>query len=537
MAGVRAGRGDDGGASRGRPRGSILRAGLRSSRLIIVVLALLLTGGQASAATPQPRIVGGVDARPGAWPAQVSVRVATPDGVGNCGGTLVSARWVLTAGHCVTEGDRVLPASAFQPVRIGAISRTEGGVEATVDAVVRHPSYSEPSEGVPTFDLALLHLANEVPAVEPAPLIRSDSAQAAFWAPGTLATIVGWGYTQPSGSQSNSRLKQAAVPIVSDTDCANPDDWGTLFNPATMLCAGRLRIDTCSGDSGGPLLVPRLGVFTLVGVTSWGSFPCAKEGVSGVYTRLGDPAINDWVRSHVPTVAFTTAPAVPTVGSAVTFTAVPGPAGGTPAIAWDTDGDGVFDDATGPTTSVVFPSAATYDVAVRAAYPEVSGGDRAAVARDAVAVSDPPPPPPPPAPPPPAPPPPPPGADGRPSATPAARLPNGVGVTSRMRLATLRTTGVRVRFRCERACTLRGRLTLGPVAARRFGLGSGPKSVTIATGRARLTKAGSGTLTLKLTKRAKRALRNRERATISVITTLTAGSETLPGRNPVSVRR
>ena len=106
-----------------------------------------------------------------------------------------------------------------------------------------------------------------------------------------------------------------------------------------------------------------------------------------------------------------------------------------------------------------------------------------------------------------------------------------------MRLATLRTSGVRVRFECERACTIRGRLTLGPVAARRFGLGRTGRSVTIATSTKRLTQAGRGTLTLKLTSRAKRALRNRPRVTISVITQLTAGSVRLPGKQTVSVRR
>ena len=122
------------------------------------------------------------------------------------------------------------------------------------------------------------------------------------------------------------------------------------------------------------------------------------------------------------------------------------------------------------------------------------------------------------------------------SVTPVPRN-NVAGVKSTMKLATLRTSGVRVRFECARACTIRGRLTLGPVAARRFGLGRTGRSVTIGTGTKRLTKAGGGTLTLKLTSRAKRALRNRPRATISVITELTAGSVKLPRRHAVSVRR
>jgi hypothetical protein len=106
-----------------------------------------------------------------------------------------------------------------------------------------------------------------------------------------------------------------------------------------------------------------------------------------------------------------------------------------------------------------------------------------------------------------------------------------------MKLVTLRTAGVRVRFQCRSACTVRGRLSLGPISARRVRLGTGRRSVTIASGTRRLTAAGSATLTLKLTKRAKLALRNSSRTTISVITTLTAGNTKLPVKNTVSVRR
>ena len=287
-----------------------------------------------------------------------------------------------------------------------------------------------------------------------------------------------------------------------------------------MVCAGGAGVDTCPGDSGGPLTVPRRGEFTLVGVVSWGHPTCANPGFPGVYARVGDPALNAWVRSTVPTVAFTTSPAVPQAGQPFTLTATTS-AGGTPAILWDTDGDGTYD-AAGASVTQVFAAGSTL-VGVKADFPEVA--DSAAVVRDVVTVVAPPPPPPPPPPPTPPPPPPPPPPT------------NGVGVTSQMKLLTLRTKGVRVRFACERACTISGRLSLGPVSARRFGLGGRGRSVTIGRGTQRLLEPGAGTLTLKLTARAKRALRNRQRVTLSVITDLRAGSVRLPGKHPVSVRR
>ncbi len=73
---------------------------MRPSRLILVVLAALLATAQGAAA-PRPRIIGGVDAAPGAWPAQVSVRINPGGGVtSSCGGTRRHA-----FGHVGHNGD------------------------------------------------------------------------------------------------------------------------------------------------------------------------------------------------------------------------------------------------------------------------------------------------------------------------------------------------------------------------------------------------------------------------------------------------
>jgi len=62
-----------------------------------------------------------------------------------------------------------------------------------------------------------------------------------------------------------------------------------------MFCAGWWdgRADTCSGDSGGPVV--DVGGSRLVGIVSWG-IGCATPGFPGVYTRID--AQKEWITAH-----------------------------------------------------------------------------------------------------------------------------------------------------------------------------------------------------------------------------------------------
>lgn len=69
--------------------------------------------------------------------------------------------------------------------------------------------------------------------------------------------------------------------------CTGPDRYGPFEVTSGMVCAGHLdgRIDTCTGDSGGPLTCVVNGQHVLYGITSWGK-GCGRRGQPGMYTKI-----------------------------------------------------------------------------------------------------------------------------------------------------------------------------------------------------------------------------------------------------------
>ena len=68
-----------------------------------------------------------------------------------------------------------------------------------------------------------------------------------------------------------------------------------------MLCAGFPQggVDTCQGDSGGPMFGNVGGALKVVGATSFGE-GCARPNKPGVYARVGDTTLREWIRSLAP---------------------------------------------------------------------------------------------------------------------------------------------------------------------------------------------------------------------------------------------
>jgi secreted trypsin-like serine protease len=258
---------------------------------MLVCGTLAAIAGLATAAAPSQAIVGGQNASPGEWPAVAAISF----GGFSCTGTLIAPNVVLTAGHCssttgaVGVGTPVTWPAALITVRIGGTNYGEGE-RVPVSSVVAHPNYKTDSGS----DISLLMLSKNSTKT---PVKVAGAADTGLWAPGTMEWIVGWGHTSYGGS-SPDVLQEAQVPIVTDADCKKAY---REFNPTTMICAGFPQggVDSCQGDSGGPMFGGSGTGLRVVGATSFGH-ECARAGYPGVYARVGDTTLREWIRGKAP---------------------------------------------------------------------------------------------------------------------------------------------------------------------------------------------------------------------------------------------
>ena len=258
----------------------------------LMIAAATMCSSLALTAAPSLAIVGGHDAASGAYP---SIAEITFGSSFLCTGTLIAPDYVLTAGHCgsITGAAIGTPAGWPAPlidVRIGA-NRSGQGEKVPVSRVIVEPDYL----ATPGHDITLLQLASDSTK---APTKVAGANEGSLWAAGTMETIAGWGTTSEGGDTPDT-LQEAQVPITADATCAAAY---SDFDPATMVCAGYPQggTDTCQGDSGGPLFGrTAAGDLKVVGATSFGE-GCAQAGKPGVYARVADTPLREWIRAQAP---------------------------------------------------------------------------------------------------------------------------------------------------------------------------------------------------------------------------------------------
>ncbi|XP_043252767.1 venom serine protease Bi-VSP-like isoform X2 [Colletes gigas] len=236
------------------------------------------------------KVVGGEPASLGAWPwiAALGYRgikdPTKPRWL--CGGSLISARHVLTAAHCAVRDDLYV-------VRIGDLNleKEDDGAQPAqieIEQKIVHPGYT--SSPRVSNDIAVLRLVEDVqftsyvypiclPVKEP---LRSKNFERYF------PFIAGWGAIGTRGPAS-ADLLEVQVPVVSPDNCKQAySRFASAVIDDRVLCAGYAQggKDACQGDSGGPLMLPQgVSTFYQIGVVSYG-YKCAEPGYPGVYTKV-----------------------------------------------------------------------------------------------------------------------------------------------------------------------------------------------------------------------------------------------------------
>ena len=220
-------------------------------------------------------IYGGEQVEEGQW--ADTVALLDRRGQPYCTGTLIAPRAVLTAGHCVggdASGETVVLDS----------DDIDGGERIGVARTIAYPNWQR------TYDVAVYLLESD--AETPARTIATGCALDALQ-DGAPVTIVGYGVTE---DDDWNELKNAVDAEVVDHDCRDAGGYDCIA-PGGELVAGGDGVDSCYGDSGGPLYLRAPGGDYLVGVTSRGATARGDCGDGGIYVR--PDAVIEWIEEQI----------------------------------------------------------------------------------------------------------------------------------------------------------------------------------------------------------------------------------------------
>ncbi len=197
-----------------------------------------------------------------------------------CSGTLVGKNVVVTAAHCITGG-------CPQQVFVGSDSRSPSrGKVFDVKYRVRHPEYDPTTD---RNDIAVLILDADADVMLPGLTTAGGPARVAPRAIATTAEIneaktvelVGFGRSQ----FADFGVKSQVLVTISSYECSGRGEADTFgCNPGVDLVAGGKDLDSCRGDSGGPVYIPFGTGYKLAAVTSRKTLNATRD--------CGDGAVN-----------------------------------------------------------------------------------------------------------------------------------------------------------------------------------------------------------------------------------------------------
>ena len=248
---------------------------------------------------PQGRVIGGTVVRdPSKWPFITALLQGDWMNYASCGGAMIAPRVMVTAAHCVF-GD--------EPVDRGVVGEQNqdqfdddsvfSGSKFMLSQVRRHPQYDPTRE---VNDIAIVGL--DAPVDGPFAIVNSDSNVPRN---NQALEVAGWGRVPERGVANGDEqptvelMETGPLFYIPPSRCSRLGGSDLEGGPLTddTMCAAAPGKDSCSGDSGGPLML--LGENVLVGIVSHGvdcNFDDAGENPA-TYSRVSHNF--DWIREQV----------------------------------------------------------------------------------------------------------------------------------------------------------------------------------------------------------------------------------------------
>merc|ERR1719360_270751 len=236
------------------------------------------------------RIVGGVEAKPNEfpWVASLILMMGGYETDSMCGGTLVSAEWIVTAAHCLYKDNDFK--TLYEPKEMvwtlgehDFFDTTETKIptiRVKVEKIIVSPEWDSAAA---IGDIALIKLAKPVDLKKYTPACLAKTGDSFV---GKTAWVYGWGQTSFKAEWGESKLRKLEMKVASNKEVLA---WAAKNNQnmelkSSQVCAGAgVGKDACKGDSGGPLTSEVNGRHVLIGDVSNGN---ACKGPYSVYGSI-----------------------------------------------------------------------------------------------------------------------------------------------------------------------------------------------------------------------------------------------------------
>ncbi len=290
---------------RGQTKGRafILR---KTYALLALVLAMLVFG------TPAGAITGNFQAdNTHTYVGLIAFYDKNDEFTHRCSGSLITARVVLTAGHCTDATTGATHARLWFQQDAGAdfdpVTGTpaKSGYPVTSDVTSSHLYNYGYFAGLPnTKDAGLIVLDEPITDTDQASLVKSFGAIASVGSLDRLATrrgqqertFIASGYGLTRNSPVDSKVISFRSRLMAIEQLVNlGNSWTDGFNIQLTANPGGGKGGTCSGDSGGPLLYD--GTNTIVAVNSFGLNEWCR-GVDFMY-RVDQAAVQQWIKDTI----------------------------------------------------------------------------------------------------------------------------------------------------------------------------------------------------------------------------------------------